>query len=102
MLLSYGISEICVFIQHSSPPPILLSVLVSAKTMVHLTLHFQWKGHESQLLYWHFVILVPYQSLEMGMLITGVHVWFYRSEQVAIVLYCHMTIKRALPVMIFA
>jgi hypothetical protein len=56
-------------------------MLVSAKTMVHLILPFLVERRESKLLGWHFIVLVPNQSLEMGMLITGVDMCLYCFEQ---------------------
>jgi len=40
--------------------------------MVHLIVHFLVERHESKLVDWQFIVLVPNQSLEMRMLITGV------------------------------
>lgn len=57
------------------------SVLVSAKTMLHLTIHFLAERCESKLVDWQFIVLVPNQSLEMRMLITGVGMCLYCFEQ---------------------
>jgi hypothetical protein len=51
-------------------------------------------------MYWHFIVLVPYQSLEMAVLITGVDICHYYSGEGAIMPYWHMPIERALPVMV--
>jgi len=49
--------------------------------MVHLTIHFLVERCESKLVDWQFIVFVPNQSLEMGMLITGVGMCLYCFEQ---------------------